>query len=115
MTSRQHSAVLVIPWRSSRTGPSPAAWNPTTWPWSSTSWYSPMESLITGWPLCSSSGRATTSIDSLITTSLPRIGLLDVHAGDGARDHQALDLRGSLEDRPDLGVSVHPLDGEFPR
>src|SRR5690348_1816630 len=41
--------------------------------------------------------------------------LLDLHARDRTRDHQALDLRGALEDRPDLGVAVHALDGELPR
>src|SRR5512147_1512764 len=39
--------------------------------------------------------------------------LLDVDAGDCAADHQALDLRGPLEDRVDLGVAVHPLDREL--
>src|SRR2546423_13724032 len=41
--------------------------------------------------------------------------LLDVHAGDGAGDDQSLDLRGALEDRPDLGVAVHPLNRELAR
>ena len=33
----------------------------------------------------------------------------DVHAGDGAGDHQALDLAGAFEDRVDLRVAVPPL------
>src|ERR1044072_2695079 len=36
----------------------------------------------------------------------------DVHAGDGSRDHQLLDLLGSLEQVVDLGVAVPALDGE---
>src|SRR5690349_3321875 len=36
--------------------------------------------------------------------------LSDLHAGDGPRDHKALNLRGALEDRVDLRVAVHALD-----
>src|SRR3954447_16269076 len=39
----------------------------------------------------------------------------DVDAGDGAADHEPLDLRRALEDRVDLGVAVHALDGELAR
>src|SRR2546427_138770 len=36
--------------------------------------------------------------------------LLDLETGDRARDHEPLNLRGTLEDRVDLGVAVHPLN-----
>src|SRR6476469_2487309 len=39
----------------------------------------------------------------------------NLDAADGARDDQALDLRGALEDRVDLGVAVPALDGELAR
>src|SRR4051794_18474430 len=42
-----------------------------------------------------------------------RKSLFDVKAGDRAGDDEALDLRGSLEDRVDLRVAVHPLDREL--
>src|ERR1700722_8441516 len=39
--------------------------------------------------------------------------LLDVHPRDRARDHELLDLGGTLEDVVDLGVAVPALDGEL--
>src|SRR3954451_12383667 len=48
-------------------------------------------------------------------SSWPYPDSLDVNARDGAGDDEPLDLRGALEDGPDLGVAVHPLHGELPR
>src|SRR5439155_18421362 len=45
----------------------------------------------------------------------PGPGLADLHPADRACDHEPLDLRGALEDRVDLRVAVHPLDGVFAR
>src|SRR5215213_9507224 len=39
------------------------------------------------------------------------LALTDLPAGKGARDDEALDLAGALEDRVDLGVAVPALDG----
>src|SRR3954452_13423788 len=39
----------------------------------------------------------------------------DLRGRDRPRDDPPLDLRGALEDRVDLGVAVHPLDGELAR
>src|SRR4051812_35385635 len=39
----------------------------------------------------------------------------DLHPADRARDHEPLDLRGALEDRVDLRVAVHALDGILAR
>src|SRR5918996_269499 len=44
-----------------------------------------------------------------------RSRLLDRQTRDRAGDDQPLDLRGALEDRVDLGVAVHALDGELAR
>src|SRR5215207_968836 len=41
ITSRHASEVEVIPCSSTTSGPEPAAWKPTVWPWSSTSSYGP--------------------------------------------------------------------------
>src|SRR3954468_13619012 len=41
--------------------------------------------------------------------------LFDLQTADRPRDDQALDLRGPLEDRVDLGVAVHALDRELAR
>src|SRR3954470_4540245 len=46
---------------------------------------------------------------------VPGRRLLDLHAADRARDHEALDLRGALEDGVDLGVAVPALDGVLAR
>src|SRR4051794_32382985 len=43
------------------------------------------------------------------------VRLRDLRTRDRPGDDQPLDLRGALEDRVDLGVAVHALDGELAR
>src|SRR5436190_22403437 len=58
---------------------------------------------------------ADVSIDSVSLLTPGLLSLPDSSPGDGARDHQPLELRGAIEDRVDLGVALHPLHGILAR
>src|SRR6266508_3458389 len=107
ITVRQASEVEVIPCSSTSSGPSPAAWKPTLWPWRVTSSYGPSGS--PGAPHVRGLFVKVSAIESTLLECHKMTrdsGLLDLHARDRPADHQPLDLGGPLEDRPDLGVAV---------
>src|SRR5215208_6166000 len=63
----------------------------------------------------SAGSTAEVSIDAVSLLTPTPHSLVDSGSRDRARDHQALDLRGALEDRVDLCVAVHALYGVLAR